>query len=94
MSAMGTLAGALVEFGGDLHTHGGWLARGADGTSVDGYRYARKAPCAACDNPVAGCADADCVGWHWQYVGRAFASEDAVTVLAEILSSSRPAAPS
>lgn len=84
---MSELAGHLVEFGGDLHTHDGWIARRlSDGTTDrEGFRYARQAPCAACDNPAVGCAEADCVGWYWQYVGRAFASEDAATALAEIV---------
>lgn len=90
MSAMSALAGHLVEFGGEFHTHDGWIARRlSDGAREEnGYRYARQVACAACGNPAAGCAEADCVGWYWQYVGRAFASEDAVTVLAEIVGQS------
>lgn len=80
MSAVKDLAGELVEFGGDLHTMPGWLARRADGSIVDGYRYARLVACGSSSCPGAAC---DACAWH--YVGRAFASEDAVTVLAEII---------
>lgn len=81
MSTMGELAGHLVEFGGDLHTHGGWLARMADGRAVDGYRYARLEGCRRDDCPGIGACD----GCVWQYVGRAFAEADAVAILVEIL---------
>lgn len=78
MSTMGELAANLVEFGGDLHTHAGWIARTADGRAVDGYRYARLEPCASSECGEA-CACA------WRYVGRAFAEDDAVAILVEIL---------
>lgn len=79
MAAVRELAGYLAEYGGDLHTHAGWIARGPAGLA-DGYRYARRVPHACgstCDRP--------CPGWHWQYVGRAFVDVDAVDVLLEVI---------
>lgn len=80
MSAVGNLAAELAEYGGPWHTHGGWLARDTAGHLVDGYRYARRER-----HTCGGDCDRTCDGWHWRYSGRAFASEDAVTVLAELV---------
>lgn len=78
--SMSDLATHLVEFGGELHTRPGWLARNSRGEIVDGFRYARLIPCDS-----RACRDSQCDACTWHYIGRSFASEDSATALFEIL---------